>query len=110
MSPIEILILALICLLFLAVLAGFMVLQGYVLFRMVERRLRRCPNCNRSAGKIIESETEPLRTQLDRTGKELVRVESERVTDHYQCENCGHKWTHAFDREERKPVKGTPGS
>ncbi len=110
MTAIEYIVLALICLLFLAVLVGFMVMEGYVLVRMVERRLRRCPNCKRVAGKIIETETASLGTELDRTGKELVRVKSERVVDYYQCERCHHTWTHAFDREQRTPVRGAPTS
>ena len=110
MTTIEYIFLALICLFFLAVLVGFMVMMGYVLLRMVERKLSRCPNCKRVAGKIIETETASLGTELDRTGKELVRIKSERVIDHYQCENCAYKWTNSFDREQRTPVRGAPTS
>ena len=110
MSPVEYLILILICLLFLAVLVGILVFSWYVLFHFVERNLRRCPNCRRVAGTIVNSETEPLGTQFDRTGKELVRVKSEKVTDNYRCESCNHTWTRSFERQERTPVRGTPAS
>jgi hypothetical protein len=110
MMAIDNLVLALICIVFIALMAGFIVLEVYVLFRLIERRLHRCPNCKRIAGTIIETETIPRGTQLDRTGKELVRVKTERVIDHYQCERCQHTWTHSFERVERTPIRGAPTS
>ena len=92
-------------LLLLTVFAVFWLVGGYILFRMVDRKLRACPDCKRgAAGTIIETEIEPLGTQIDRTGKEAVRVKSERVTDHYQCNHCGHTWTRTFERKERIPI------
>lgn len=110
MATSEYLVLAFVCILFLVVIIGFVVIQGYILLRLVERKLRRCPNCKRVAGAIVSSESASLGTQLDRTGKELVRIKSERVIDHYQCGRCNHTWTYSFDREERTPVRGAPTS
>lgn len=94
-------------LIILAIFGVFWVIGGYILFRVVDRKLRRCPNCKRAAaGTIIESETEPLGIQVDRRGKEMVRIKSEKVIDHFQCDHCGHTWTRSFERKQPVPTIG----
>jgi hypothetical protein len=34
----------------------------------------------------------------------------EKVTDHYSCEHCGHRWTRSFTRQEELPVRKAPNS
>lgn len=94
-------------LIILAIFGVFWVIAGYILFRVVDRKLRRCPNCKRGgAGIIVESETEPLGIEIDRRGKEMVRIKSEKVIDHFQCGNCGHTWTRSFERKQPVPTVG----
>ncbi len=97
------------CVLLLGVLALTVALSGYLLFRLVDRRLRRCPNCDRAAaGTIVESQVKTLGTFIDRSGNNPVRIKQEKVTDHYRCDHCAHTWTHSFERKERAPVQGAP--
>ncbi len=92
----------------LAIFAVFWLICGFIIFRVVDNKLRRCPNCNRgAAGLITNTETEPLGVQMDRTGKELVRIKSEKVVDYYECKHCQHTWMRSFVRKERVPVSRT---
>lgn len=92
----------LILLILLAAFGLFWLVAGYIIFRSVDSKLRRCPNCKRgAAGVIVESETEPLGTRIDRMGKDMVRVRHEKVIDHYECNHCGHTWIRSFERKER---------
>ena len=105
MALIDFLYFGLLILLLLGIFAVVWLIGGYILYRVVDRKLRACPNCKRGAsGTIIETEIEPLGTQIDRTGKEAMRVKSEKVTDHYQCKHCNHTWMRTFERKERTPV------
>jgi len=105
MTFLDLLYFTLILLIFLAIFAIFWLISGYAIFRAVDHKLRRCPNCKRgAAGIIVETETEPLGIQMDRTGKELVRIKSEKVIDHFECNHCGHTWIRSFERKERYPV------
>ncbi len=97
----------LVLLIILAFFGVFWVVGGYILFRLVDRKLRRCPNCKRGGtGIIVESESEPLGIQLDRRGKDMVRVRAEKVIDHYQCNHCGNAWTRSFERKQPILVDG----
>ncbi|GAB4580870.1 MAG: hypothetical protein Fur0022_36140 [Anaerolineales bacterium] len=90
---------------FLAVFAVFWLISGWIIYRVVDHKLRRCPNCKRgAAGFIMQTETEYLGIQMDRTGKELVRIKSEKVLDYYECQHCQHTWTRSFVRKERTPM------
>jgi len=97
----------LILLILLAFFAVFWLVAGYILFRLVDRKLRRCPNCKRGGtGIIIDSELESHGIRMDRMGKEMVRTRFEKVIDHYECSRCGHTWIRSFERKERLPVQG----
>lgn len=100
-------------LIFLGILAVFAVIWligGFFIYRAVDNKLRRCPNCKRGgAGVILETETESMGVKMDRTGKELLRIKSEKVIDHYECQHCQHTWDRSFVRTERVPVSGTQG-
>jgi len=101
MTLIDFLYFGLVLLIILAVFGVFWIVAGFILFRLVDRKLRRCPNCKRgAAGIIVESETEPHGIYTDRRGKDMVRIKSEKVIDHYQCNRCGHTWTRSFERKE----------
>ncbi len=107
MSFTDFLYFVLVFLIILAAFAVFWLVAGYVLFRLVDRKLRRCPNCKRgAAGVIIETEAEPLGVQLDRSGKQAVRIRSEKVVDQFECKHCGHHWMRSFKRTERIPMDG----
>ena len=100
-----------ICIIALAILVLFWWLFGISLFRSVDRNLRRCPNCKRSAvGMITDTDIESLGVRIDRNKLTSFRYKKEIVTDHYQCTRCGHTWTRAFQREEQLPVRKTPTS
>jgi hypothetical protein len=95
-------------LIILAIFAAFWFVGGFVILRIVDNKLRRCPTCHRAAAGIItETETEPIGVQMDRTGKELVRIKSEKVVDHYECKHCQHTWVRSFVRKERVPMSKT---
>ncbi|NUM45440.1 MAG: hypothetical protein HUU38_12115 [Anaerolineales bacterium] len=95
----------LIFLTFLAMFAIFWLISGFIIFRVVDNKLRRCPNCKRgAAGIITNTETEPMGVQMDRTGKDLVRIKSEKVVDSYECKHCQHTWVRSFVRKERMAV------
>lgn len=95
----------LIFLIILAIFAVIWLIGGVIIYRIVDNKLRRCPNCKRgAAGFIVQTETEALGIRMDRTGKELVRIKSEKVTDHYECQHCKHTWIRSFERKERMPV------
>lgn len=92
---------------FLAIFAVFWLIGGFIIFRVVDNKLRRCPNCKRgAAGIITTTETEPMGVQMDRTGKNLMRIKSEKVVDHYECKHCQHTWMRSFIRKERMAVGG----
>lgn len=94
-----------VCLLSLVFFALFWLIIGYLLFRSVDHNLRRCPNCKRGAvGKIIDTDIEPIQTRIDHSKLTPVRIKREKVTDHYQCERCGHTWMRSFERREQKPI------
>jgi DNA-directed RNA polymerase subunit RPC12/RpoP len=93
-------------LIILAIFGVFWAIAGFVIFRTVDRRLRRCPNCKRGAvGIIVDTETTPLGTHIDRSGKNPVQIKSEKVTDHFECKHCGHKWMRTYERKERYPIR-----
>ena len=98
-------------LIFLAMLAAFgvfWIIAGYLIFGSVDSKLRKCPSCRRGgAGMIVETETEFLGVTIDRSGKQAVRVRSEKVMDHYECKHCQHTWLRTFERKERQPLKNT---
>jgi hypothetical protein len=90
-------------------MALFWIAGGYIMFFFIDRRLRACPGCKcKAAGTIIETGKEPISNAVDRKGRKPVRVKVEKVTDHYQCEHCGHTWSHTFERTERTPIQGVP--
>ncbi|MCB9134083.1 MAG: hypothetical protein H6636_01565 [Anaerolineales bacterium] len=97
-------------LIFLGILAVFAVIWligGFFIYRAVDSKLRRCPSCKRgAAGFITTTETEPMGIKMDRTGKELVRIKSEKIIDYYECKHCQHTWERSFVRTERLSVGG----
>ena len=95
----------LICLIWVSMFAVFWAICGFVIYRVVDRKLRACPNCKRGASGIItNTEIEPLGMQIDHSGKGPMRVKSEKVTDHYECKHCDHTWVRSFERKERIPL------
>ena len=100
-----------VCLIALLLIGLFWWIFGWLLVTSVDRNLRRCPKCKRGGvGKIIETEIEPLGTKIDRSKLTTVRSKMEKVTDHYSCEHCGHRWTRSFTRQEELPVRKAPNS
>ena len=111
MTLIDILYFALILLVILAFFVVIWMIGGYFLARSVDRDYRACPEWKRiGIGTIIETEIEPLGTQIDRSKLTPFRVKREKVTDHYQCDYCQHIWTKTFEREDRTPIQGAPSS
>lgn len=95
----------LIVIILLGVFGVFWAVGGYLIFRTVDSKLRRCPNCNRGgAGVIVDTETTPLGSHVDRTGRKAVRIKSEKVTDHFECSHCAHTWMRTYERKERYPI------
>jgi hypothetical protein len=95
----------LLCLIWVAVFVIFWAICGFIIFRVVDRKLRACPDCKRrAAGIITNTEIEELGLQVDHTGKEPMRIKSEKVTDQYECKHCGHIWMRTYERKERTPV------
>jgi len=96
---------ALIIILTLSIFAVFWLAGGYILFRQVDAKLRKCPNCKKGgAGDIIETNATPLGSIVDYSGKEAVRIKSEKVVDNFECNRCGHTWQRSFERKERYPL------
>ena len=97
---------ALILILFIAIFGVFWLVGGYIIFRSVDRKLRRCPNCKRGGtGYINDTDIVPLGVTIERNRKETVRIQSSKVTDYYECEHCHHTWLRTFERKERQPVQ-----
>lgn len=95
----------LICLIWLGIFVIFWSICGFLIYRYVDRRLRACPNCKRGAsGTITQTEIEQLGVHIDHSGKKSVQVKSEKVTDHYECANCGHTWLRTYERKEQIPL------
>ena len=95
----------LICLAWVGVFIIFWAICGYIIYNLVDRKLRACPNCKRKASGIIEhTELEPLGVQIEHSGKESVQVSSEKVTDHFECKYCKHTWMRTYVRKERIPI------
>jgi len=104
----DLLYYTLILLILLVIFAAFWSISGYIIFRTVDNKLRRCPHCKRgSAGVIINTETEPLGAFIDRHGKKPVQVKTEKVIDHFECRRCGHTWTRSFARKQGYPLKNS---
>ena len=96
----------LLCLIWAGIFAIFWAICGYIIFRFFDRKLRACPDCKRKAvGFITDTEIERLGTEVDHSGKEPVRVKSEKVIDHYECKHCGHIWMRTYERKERLPLE-----
>jgi hypothetical protein len=109
MSLTDVLYFLLTLLVIFAFFAVIWVIGGYLLARSVDRDYRACPNCKRkAAGTITDTEVEILSTQIDRSKLTPMRVTREKVTDQYKCEYCGHTWEKTFEREDSKPLKGSP--
>ena len=109
MTLIDMFYFALILLVILAFFAVIWMIGGYFLARSVDRNYRACPECKRkAAGMIIDTDVETLSTKIDRAKLTPFRVTVEKVTDQYRCEYCGHTWEKTFEREDRKPLQGTP--
>lgn len=107
LSALPYLILA--CLVFLLLIGLFWWIFSWLLFRSVDRNLRRCPKCKRgSIGTIIETTIEPLGIKVDRSKLTTIRFRREMVTDHYSCDQCGHQWTRSFMRQQELPVQKAP--
>jgi len=95
----------LLCIIWVGIFIIFWAICGYILYRLVDRKLRACPNCKRRASGIIENtELESLGTQIDRTGKEPMQITSEKVTDHFECKHCHHTWIRNYVRKESTPL------
>ena len=95
----------LICGIWVAIFIVFWAVLGFLLYLMVDRKLRACPNCKRKASGIIEhTELEPLGKQIEHSGKESVQISSEKVTDHFECKHCHHTWERTYVRKERLPM------
>lgn len=106
MTPTDLFYYCLIAFIILAIFGVFWAIAGFIIFRSVDSRLRRCPNCKRGAvGIIVDSEITPLGTQVDRSGRNPVQIKSEKVTDHFECKNCGHTWMRTYERKERTPLQ-----
>jgi hypothetical protein len=98
-------------LVFLLLIGLFWWIFGWLLFRSVDRNLRRCPKCKRGGtGTIIETTIEPLGIKVDRSKLTTVRLRREEVTDQYSCNHCGHQWTRSFIRQQVLPVQHTTNS
>jgi predicted RNA-binding Zn-ribbon protein involved in translation (DUF1610 family) len=105
MQLIDFLYFALVLIILLAIFGVFWLIGGFLLFRQVDRKLRRCPNCGKGgSGFINDTDIVPLGVQIERSGKETVRVQSEKVTDHFECAHCGHNWIRTFERKERQTM------
>jgi hypothetical protein len=77
-----------------------------VWLRVMDGRLRKCPNCNqKGGGYITESETLDSRSHMDFKGREPMRITIEELNDHYKCEQCGHTWSITFQRTDRERVR-----
>ena len=64
---------ALILIIILSIFAILWLVGGYFLFRQVDAKLRKCPNCNKGGGGlIVETNTTPLGSVVDHSGKESV--------------------------------------
>ena len=95
----------LICLFWVFVFIVFWAICGYIIYNLVDRKLRACPNCKRKASGIIEhTELESLGKKIEHTGKESVQISSEKVTDHFECKHCHHTWMRTYVRNERIPI------
>ncbi len=100
---------ALVLIILLAVFGVFWLVGGYLMFLSVDRKLRRCPNCGRGgSGFINDTDIVPLGVSIERAGKETVRIQAEKVTDHYECKHCSHTWMRTFERKERQPMGEEP--
>jgi ribosomal protein L37AE/L43A len=67
--------------------------------KIMDKNIRACPKCGRkAAGFIVETTTERLGSRMDYKRRNPVRITTEKVTDHYQCEFCGHRWEKSFNR------------
>ena len=76
--------------------------------KVMDKNIRACPECGRkAAGTIEETTTERLNSHVDYKRRTPLRITTEIVTDHYQCEFCGHTWTRSFRRTEQTPQSGT---
>ena len=96
----------LLCLIWAGIFIIFWAICGYIIFRVVDRKLRACPGCKRrAAGFITDTEIEPLGSQVYHTGKSPMRVKSEKVTDHYECKHCNYTWMRTYERKERYPLE-----
>src|SRR4030065_632302 len=75
-----------VCLVALVFMALFWLITGYLAFYSIDRQLRRCPSCKRSAvGTIIDTQLEPLQVRIDHSKLTPVRYKREKVTDTYHC-------------------------
>ena len=98
-----------VCVVSLLLIGVFWWAFGWLIFRSVDRNLRRCPKCKRGGvGKIVDTEIESLGVKVDRSKLTTIRFKRERVTDLYSCERCGHQWTRSFTRQEELPVQNAP--
>jgi hypothetical protein len=106
MQPTDFLYFGLVLIILLAIFGVFWLVGGYIIFRSVDRKLRRCPSCGRGgSGYINDTNIVPLGVNIDRTGKKTVRIQSSKVTDYYECEHCHHTWTRTFERKERQTLQ-----
>lgn len=75
--------------------------------KLMDKNIRACPECGRkAAGVIVETITERLENHVDHKRRNPARIKIEKVTDHYQCEFCGHTWTRSFRRTEQIRKRG----
>ena len=102
----EIFYLALVVIFMFLLMMGVGVGAFMVWARVIDGRLRKCPNCNqRGSGYITESEVLDRRRHIDYKGRVPVQTTIEDLNDHYQCEACGHTWSITFKHTEHKRVK-----
>jgi hypothetical protein len=96
----------LLCLIWVIVFIIFWAICGFLLYRFVDRKLRRCPDCNRgSSGMITDTDIEHLDVEIDHSGKQAMKIKSEKVTDHLECKHCGHTWIRSYVRKDRIPIE-----
>ncbi len=75
-------------------------------FWYIDRDLRACAECgSKGTGYIVDTDTISSQTHMDYKGQTPMRVTEKHLIDHYECEECGHKWEHALKQKKYTPVE-----
>lgn len=85
---------------------AFLAAVVFITIKVLDRRLRRCPECDRTGtGFIADTETFESNSHIDYRQNNPMRTKEFRRVDHYECEHCGHQWTRTSERVDRTPYQ-----